>query len=475
MGGFRRIAASDSLCDVTMKIPPDGLPIGRLTSGTSSRVNTSPRTCASDSPALRSAARAIALLFVFNGVLLGGWASMVPLLARDYQLNGLWLGALMLLLALGAVAGFRFGGPQVDKRGAREVAIWSYLPYGLALVAVAQQWTLSLLALAIFALGFFHAVMDVAMNSMAARYEQCRQRSCMPGFHALFSVGAGLGAASGSLTQQLGGSLSIQACGLMLLFGPGLLWIMHSQTPPSAAELAASAQPADSGSQSVDQEISGSGATFSSGAAPGFAVLALVAAGCAMIEGVMADWLALFLIVQQGAPDAQAPLGFAAFSLAMVAGRLAAPRFVDRYGSVRVLQWSLLIGVTGLVWLLLSPYWLASLPAWLLIGLGYASIIPLCFSLAANASDDDNAGMAASETETPADQHKHAAPEAQEGRRLARMGVFAYGGMLTGPVLIGWLYYASGMLTAFVGLLLVAMVMLLALRRAVRGTAEVAT
>src|SRR6266404_5580751 len=64
----------------------------------------------------------------------------------------------------------------------------------------------------------------------------------------------------------------------------------------------------------------------------GLGVLAL----CALLaEGAIGDWAAVYLRDYAGTSAELAALGFAAFSLAMTAGRLLGDRFVRRYGGPR--------------------------------------------------------------------------------------------------------------------------------------------
>ena len=77
---------------------------------------------------------------------------------------------------------------------------------------------------------------------------------------------------------------------------------------------------------------------------------------------------------------AVAATGFAAFSLAMTAGRLAGDRVVGRLGAVRALRGSGGLAATGLGAALLIGGPIAGILGFGLVGAGIANIIPVLFS-----------------------------------------------------------------------------------------------
>lgn len=137
-------------------------------------------------------------------------------------------------------------------------------------------------------------------------------------------------------------------------------------------------------------------------------------------EGAMADWSALLLERTTGAAPAAAALGYAAFSVAMTAGRLAGDAVVARAGGARTLRASGLLAAAGLALALLAPYGPA-LVGCAVVGLGYANLVPVLFSAS--------------------------------GRRAGSTGVAAvstlgYSGFVVGPPVIGRLAQAAGSLPA---------------------------
>jgi MFS family permease len=110
---------------------------------------------------------------------------------------------------------------------------------------------------------------------------------------------------------------------------------------------------------------------------------------------------------------AVAATGFAAFSLAMTAGRLAGDRVVGHLGAVRALRVSGGLAATGLGAALLIGGPIAGIVGFGLVGAGIANIIPVLFSSTGHAG-----GGAA-------------------GSALAAVATPGYLGFLAGPPLIG--------------------------------------
>jgi hypothetical protein len=89
-----------------------------------------------------------------------------------------------------------------------------------------------------------------------------------------------------------------------------------------------------------------------------------------LAEGAMADWSAVYLHDTLAAAPAVAATGFAAFSLAMAAGRFAGDRLVDGFGAGRVVRVSSTVAAIGLAAALL----LGS-PAAGIVGFGLVGVV----------------------------------------------------------------------------------------------------
>jgi MFS family permease len=364
---------------------------------------------------LRTPRLAVIAMFILNGALLGFWASRIPAIAGAHSLTPNLLGLLLLCLAAGAITSFPLAGRAVDRFGAASVTRAIAVAYCATLIALAFAPTLTLLAAALFLFGMAHGAMDVAMNTWAAEVETAAGKPIMASFHAMFSLGAGVAAALGYFAIKTGISVPLHFTTASLTFG--------------AITLAFAAIPWQSPRGTTQKS---SLFAFPKGA---LALVGLVAFAAAMGEGAVADWGAVYLNGTLGTTQAQASLGYSAFSIAIFAMRLAADHLIRRFGPTRTARTSGLLAFIGV----LTAASAATLPQALLgfglMGLGYAVLFPLAFSRAA------------------------ADPNTSPGRAIASVATLGYGGLLLGPPVIGFVAEYTSLRLAF--LILAALALLI--------------
>jgi MFS family permease len=222
----------------------------------------------------------------------------------------------------------------------------------------------------------------------------------MSGFHALFSIGGLVGAVALTLLLRAGLSLGVSAlllAGLLLLVG---LSQFGGLLPGRGA---------------------GSDATFT--IVPSSRVL-LIGGLCFisfLAEGAVLDWSAVFLREQQGVDLAIAGIGYATFSVAMVAGRLTGDSLAHRLGAGRTLVAGGALASAGFLLVALSPNALTALAGFTIVGLGASNIVPLLFTASGHV------------------------PNVPPGLALATVTTIAYAGLLLGPALIGFVADATSL------------------------------
>lgn len=354
---------------------------------------------------IRTPWRAVAALFTLLGVLFGIWASRIPAVTEKHQLDPDELGLLLLVMALGATVAFPIAGIIADRVGSSVAARRFGIACALGLIAVGFAPNVPTLAVALFLFGAMAGSTDVSMNAWAAEVERARGRAIMSSFHAMYSVGAGIGAASGWLAINLGASIPVHFVAGALLALVLALWF--ASIPWESRKV-----------------TRGSGPVFAipKGA---LVVVGLVAFGASIGEGGMADWSAIFLVDVAGTTKADAALGFTVFSVTMVATRLVGDRLVERFGPVAVGRVSGLFAAAGVVVAVAIGTYAATLLGYALMGIGYAMIMPLAFTRAAN-----DGSMS-------------------QGAAIASVATLGYGGVLLGPPIIGFVAGATSIRTAF--------------------------
>ncbi len=142
-------------------------------------------------------------------------------------------------------------------------------------------------------------------------------------------------------------------------------------------------------------------------------------------EGAVADWSAIFLIDVASVEEGTAALGFAAFSICMFSMRLMGDKIISIIGPSKTARYSGLVALIGATILVTFESFIPLVIAFSLIGLGIAVIIPLAFSRAAN---DKNIS---------------------QGTAIASIATLGYGGMLIGPLFVGFIADATSIKTSF--------------------------
>lgn len=345
--------------------------------------------------------RAVASVFFFNGALFGLWASRIPAFAERFALSPANLGLLLLCLAAGAIVGFPLAGRTADLRGARNATMLYgalYIVAFLCLPLAPNVWVLAPI-LALF--GMAHGGQDVAMNAWAAEVERHMARPVMSSFHAAFSLGAGVGAGSGFIAINWGASVVLHFWlgGLGVTAFVALFAFIPWNSVTGTAE---------------------HGPLFALPKGP-LLMVGIVGLSSAIGEGAMVDWSALILTAAKGVDQAQAALGYTVFSTLMVATRLAGPILVAQLGPAHTTRVSAASAMIGGLLVLVAPSLAIALIGFAAFGIGYAMIIPLAFSRAAND------------------------PDVPASRAIASVATLTYGGILIGPPLIGFVAEATSL------------------------------
>jgi len=350
---------------------------------------------------------AVSLIFAINGMVFGTWASRIPAIVDFHDLSPGSLGLLIFLAGLSAVIAFSIFGRAADRYGAAFItkrATLLLIP--LTLIFIAYANSIWMLVFAVIFFGAIHGGDDVAMNAWAAEVEREYTRPVMSSFHAMWSLGAGIGAGLGSL-------LAFYEVGFKNHFS--LISIVIFVLALSAAFV-----PFES--QKNKKEANSPFISIPKGSLLPVATITFFAS---LSEGAVADWSAIFLKSVASLNDGNAALGFTVFSVCMFSMRLLGDRISFILGPATAARYSGIVALTGSIILLVSDSFLLLLLGFGLIGLGIAVIIPLAFSRAGN---DETIS---------------------QGTAIASIATLGYGGMLLGPLFLGLIAEITSIKTSF--------------------------
>ena len=356
---------------------------------------------------IRTPRYAVSIIFAVNGALFGTWASRIPAIANIHELSPALLGFLIFLAGASAVIAFSIFGKAADRYGAAYVskrATILLIPISIIFIAYANSFLT--LTIAVIYFGGIHGGVDVAMNAWAAEVERKNERPLMSSFHAMWSLGAGIGAGLGALLafNQIGvqGHFTIVSILIFLI------------------ALSIYSVPFKSETKEKDKK-----APFISIPQGSLLTVAFITFFASLGEGAVADWSAIFLISVLSIGEGSAALGYTFFSICMFAMRLMGDRISFKFGPSKTARYSGLVALIGSIIILTFESLLPLLIGFSLIGLGIAVIIPLAFSRAGN---DKNMS---------------------QGTAIASIATLGYGGMLIGPLFVGFIAEITSIKTSF--------------------------
>ena len=346
------------------------------------------------------ARRAVATLFLVNGIGFATWIPHIPFAQRTFGLDEATLGLTLLAIALGAMTTMPLAGGLITRWGSRRLCVMSGIAFCLVIPSLMMISWYPLFVFNLFLLGAFGGALDVAMNAHGVYVEDQYPNPIMSSFHGMFSVGGlvGAGVAGGLLAwgwtpEQHAALMSVA---LLILTAAALRYLLPPE-PRVVADEAASTP------------------LFALPRERTMVLLSALACFVFMAEGAMADWATVYLEAMPATSASLAAIGFAAFSLTMAVGRLTGDAVIRMLGRVSVVRGGSALGMTGLLVVSLSTEPYLAIAGFALIGLGLSNIVPILFSAAGYLSP-----------KTPA-------------QGIAAVTTAGYFGFLVGPPVIGLL------------------------------------
>jgi MFS family permease len=300
-------------------------------------------------------------MFVVHGVVFGTWVSSIPAVKSGLDASGAMFGLALMTAWVGALLAQQVTGQLLMRVSSRRVLTVAALVFPLLVVLPLAAPTIPLLAASLFAFGCFNATMDMSMNAHGVALEEKGGTSIMSGLHAGWSLGAVIGAVSVAVALSLGVEPIMEA----LLVGV-LLWLLALVASRSL------------GTGSVRTEGAGGFHLPSRAVLPLTGLIVLVA----FVMGGLTEWGGVYLDLGIGAEGSLVALAYAAFSLGLFSGRIVGDRVKDRFGSIRLMQWGMVLAAAAIaVFLLVGSPWVA-LAGMFVAGVGIANTVPQIFGAA---------------------------------------------------------------------------------------------
>jgi MFS family permease len=312
---------------------------------------------------VRNARYAVAAVFAVHGAVAGSFASRVPWVADHASVSAGQLGLALAMPALGASVAMPLAGRISHVLGGRAAQRLLLAAWTLTLMLPGLAPNLLTLCLALFMFGATAGMADVVMNAIGVEVENLLDRSIMSGLHGMWSTGALLGSAGGTLAAHLEAD--------------GRLHFMIASAVLTVAGLVACSWVLDVRA-AVDEEPP---PRFT---LPPRSALLIGAIGfCAVFaEGASLDWSAVYLRDVLGSSATLAAACTTGFTLTMALARFAGDPVVDRFGAVRSVRVCGVLAACGGVLVVAAPHPAVAMTGFALLGLGIAVVVPLCFAAA---------------------------------------------------------------------------------------------
>lgn len=324
---------------------------------------------------VRQARFAIAAVFTVHGAVTGSFATRVPWIQDHAGLSAGQLGIALAFPAIGASLAMPLAGAISHRFGARTalrglLALWT-----LALTLPSLAPNLLTLCAALFVFGASAGMSDVAMNALGVEVENRLDKSIMSGLHGMWSVGALIGSAAGTVAAHIGADARLHhVLAALMLTVLGLIACRRvldlrsepEEEPPPRFTL------------------------------PPRSALVIGAVGfCAVFaEGASLDWSAVYLRDIMDSSAGLAAASTTAFALTMAVARIAGDKAVDRFGAVRTVRVGGVLATVGGVLVVVAPGAVPAMCGFGLLGLGVAVVVPLAFAAAGRSGPNPSQAIA---------------------------------------------------------------------------------
>ena len=304
---------------------------------------------------------ASAFLYSCFSLIFSTWVTYIPQVAEKLGISEGRIGKAIFFSALGAFVMIRICRHFVDKVGVGRYAFFALIAYIVAFYGPFLAGSYTALCVSLFLFGMAGSSFAISLNSLTATIEKQDKIYIMSRSHAFWSIGGMLGAATGSFFAVL---LHNPILHISILVA--IILIIHLRFKSFYYNRKG---------EVVEQEK-----RHKTNLKPLYAI-AVIGLVTMVSEGAIADWSALYMKKIIFLDMQYVGLAYAAFSFAMMIGRFTGDSLSQKFGSWRLITYSILTGIVGfLLVLILNP--IVSIFGFFVVGLGFSVVVPEVYRLA---------------------------------------------------------------------------------------------
>jgi len=349
---------------------------------------------------------AVSLFYFSMGLCFASWASRIPDIKTMLHLSEGDLGSILFAVPVGQLVIMPFSGKLVTRFGSKNILIFSLFFYAGSLVILGLAKTAWELSGALFLFGIFGNLANISVNTQGVDTETLFKKAIMSSFHGAWSIAGFSGALVGL------GMLALKLSPLhhfMIIAVLVLIIILFANKFLIRAK----------------EKIRSEKQKFFSKPDSALIWLGVIGFCCMASEGVMFDWSGVYFKEIIKAPGALVIVGYTSFMIMMASGRFLADFMIRKFGRKKILQISGVLMSTGLFIAVIFPYIIPSTIAFMMVGLGVASVVPTIYSVAGKN------------------------PNVPAGEALTIVSSVSFLGFLMGPPVIGYIAEVSSLRVSF--------------------------
>lgn len=377
---------------------------------------------------------AVMALFIAQGLCFASWASRLPDIKKDFNVESyLHYGLLMFLIPIGKFIAIPLVGFLLPRIGSKKTVFISIVGYTISLFIVGLVSGITGLGITMFLFGIFWNMTDISLNTQAIEVERIYGRPIIATFHASWSLAACIGALIGYGMINLGIGTFYHFLGMAVLAMIMILinykYLQEQSLTPVAekAEEKLDVQPKKKGLHMPETLLIQLGLIW---------LLALI------VENTMFEWSDVYFQSVIKAPESL-QVGFLVFMIMMFSGRMLTNYAYRIWQKKTVLQIAGALILLGFITSSLFIHYSDALIikviinsiGFMLIGLGISCVVPTLYSIVGD------------KAKTPV------------GIALTIMSSISFIGPLVAPLLVGaisdkygleWAYLTVGLLGALI-------------------------
>lgn len=318
-----------------------------------------------------------AIFFFISGFGYSTWASRIPTIKHDLNLNEARLGTVLFALPVGLMLTMPVTSWLLSKYSSRAVMLFGSLFLCVILIGIAFAGSMWQLILTLLCFGSARNLMTLSINTQGVAVQTLYKKSIMATFHGIWSMAGFAGAAVGLLMVYLNIATTYHFVFVSLaLVGFTLYFIKDTvyQLP-------------------IKQEIK----------KPVFSLpdkyllkFSLICFACMACENTMYDWSALYFQKEVNPDKTIATAAFVIYLVAMTSGRFLGDKIVTKLGIKTVLKFSGIFIFCGLAIAVALPFTITAAFGFILVGFGVSCVVPMVFGLAGKSKNMSSSSALAS-------------------------------------------------------------------------------